>query len=87
MLKDEIVEIRTTWSEKFLSNLPCPFIDQTWFQDKDDIRLTIHLLDFDRPLSFYKLPSSEKLERLCHIKNVATEFFKIGNFQKACKFY
>ena len=49
--------------------------------------MTVHLIDFDRPKALYQLPIAGKLERIEHIKRIGTEFFKMSDFKRACKFY
>jgi hypothetical protein len=36
---------------------------------------------------FYQMKVARKLERVQHIKGVAGQFFKVGNFEKAARIY
>lgn len=83
VLKDSTVLINSNKVAKFTNNLEGNLIKKEWFEGKEDpkIELTLHLLDFTRPLPLYKLKIAEKLERILKIKAVATEFFKLGNWK------
>lgn len=88
MLLDSIIKINTTRVDKFFTNLESGIIKKEWFNEGDnEIELFIHLVDFDKPESMYKLNAEGKLKRVKHIKEVATEFFKLGEWKRACKFY
>ncbi|CAI2361261.1 unnamed protein product [Moneuplotes crassus] len=93
MYKDEISEIKTNRVDKLTNNFSDKLIDKSWF-DKNkeyEIVITIHLLDFDQPEAFFKLPIKQKVERLLDFKRIATDFFKAtklkNHIKKACKMY
>lgn len=88
MYKDEVAQVNTNRVDKMTNNFSSNFIKSEWFSEgTNDIQVLIHLVDFDQPEIFYKLPINEKLERILKYKKVATDFFKAGLFKKACKMY
>lgn len=89
MYRDEIGKIDTNRVDKLTNNFSSGFIKKEWFKDdiENKISIWIHLVDFDHPEAFYKLPIEDKLKRIQAFKKVATDFFKANEFKKACKMY
>ena len=44
-------------------------------------------MSLSKDVYFYQLPVAAKLARVNHLKGVAGQFFKVGNFEKAAKLY
>ena len=83
----EVKEIDTTRVEKLTNGLNSDFIKPDSIKLGDKIRIFIHLDETDRPESMHKLLLAEKRQRIEFSKNVANQFFKIGNIKKAAKLY
>lgn len=89
MYRDEIGQVVTNRVDKMTNNFSSGFIKKEWFDQEvpNDIKVIIHLEDFDKPETFYKLPVEDKLKRIQTFKKIATDFFKAEQFKKACKMY
>jgi len=89
MYKDEVGQINTDRVEKLTNNFSSDFIKKEWFNEEgeNNTEIMLHLIDYDQPEVFYKLPVKEKLDRIKEYKKIATDFFKAEKFKKACKMY
>lgn len=89
MYKDEIGQIDTNKVDKLTNNFSSNFINKDWFrtEGENSTKILIHLVDFDQPEAFYKLPIEEKLSRIQAFKKIAMDFFKAESYKKSCKMF
>lgn len=85
---NEVIELKTSKVEKLMNNFPNHYFDQSKiFKSGDKVSIYITLVHFIDDNYFYKMSIIEKLNRIQHLKNMAGQFFKVGNFKKAAKLY
>ena len=78
----------TTRTDKLRSNFKNPYFDQfALFKEGDRVSVVLALAHVEKDFYFYQLKIAEKLARVLHLKNVAGQFFKIGDYLKAAKLY
>lgn len=70
MYKDEISLVKTNRVEKVTNNFSDDLINKDWFKpdQENEIIITIHLVNFDQPEAFFRLPIKEKVKRLLEFK-------------------
>lgn len=86
--KHEVCEFITTKIEKLRTNFANEYFDQyKLFNAGDKVSFTISLFYVSKDAYFYQMSVAEKLTRIQHLKSVAGNFFKIGNYVKAGKIY
>ncbi|TNV81229.1 hypothetical protein FGO68_gene13209 [Halteria grandinella] len=88
MKKWEVCEFETTNISKLLSNFANEHFDQyKAFKIGDKVSFIIGLISTSHDVYFYQYTVQQKLDRVNHLKTVAGNFFKAGNFAKAAKLY
>lgn len=85
---NECIELVTTKVSKLRNNFKNPLFDQQeLFKEGDKVSITMTLMRLMDDSYFYKMTVLQKLNRVQHLKNIAGQFFKAGNFKKAAKLY
>lgn len=87
MKKNSVVQLVSTRMDKLRTNFKSEFFDQHSFKDGDSVKFTVTLLDSKHTKYFYRNPVAEKLRLVERFKEIAGNFFKIGNYSKASKIY
>jgi tetratricopeptide (TPR) repeat protein len=88
MKRLEVCEFETTNVLKLLSNFPNKYFDQhKLFKIGDKVSIVVALFSISTDIYFYQYTVQQKLDRVNHLKGVAGNFFKAGNYRKAAKLY